>query len=209
MKFEKISKDKIKVTLNTDDLNKNNIDLTSFLSSDSDTSHSLFLNVLETAERDYGFTTENYNLRVETIALSNGSFILTITRVLDNSKIDSNHRSGPKANRKSTTFNADCVIYKMKSFDDFCKLSNILNNLNIKFSSISKNCSLYSYLNKYYLVLEKINLKNNNLKGIFAIFTEFAVFAGSSNVIIAKLNESGKIIFKNRAFQNCLKYFSD
>ena len=41
MKFEKVSKDKIKITLNYEDLIENNIDYHSFMS-DSNETHSLF-----------------------------------------------------------------------------------------------------------------------------------------------------------------------
>ena len=48
--------------------------------SDSSETQSLFLSVLDKAEKDYGFITDNYQLKVETYALDNGTFMLTITR---------------------------------------------------------------------------------------------------------------------------------
>ncbi len=75
MKFEKISKDKIKVTISIDDLDKNDIDFNSFMA-DSEETQSLFLDVLDTAERDYGFITQNYDLKIETIALSDRNFYI-------------------------------------------------------------------------------------------------------------------------------------
>lgn len=42
MKFEKISKDKIKVTINIDDLNKKDIDLHSFMADSDETRFFIF-----------------------------------------------------------------------------------------------------------------------------------------------------------------------
>ena len=75
MKFEKISKDKIKVTITLDELNRNDIDFNSFMANSKET-QSLFLDVLNTAEKDYGFSTDNYDLKVETIALSDRNFYI-------------------------------------------------------------------------------------------------------------------------------------
>ena len=66
MKFEKVNEDKMKITLSKSDLEENNIDFHSFMSN-SDETQSLFLSVLDKAEREYGFSTENYRLKVETI----------------------------------------------------------------------------------------------------------------------------------------------
>ena len=59
MKFEKINDDKIKITLSSADLEANDLDLHSFMSDSSET-QSLFLSVLDKAEKDYGFITDNY-----------------------------------------------------------------------------------------------------------------------------------------------------
>ena len=63
MKFEKVNEDKMKITLSKSDLEENNIDFHSFMSN-SDETQSLFLSVLDKAEREYGFSTENYRLKV-------------------------------------------------------------------------------------------------------------------------------------------------
>lgn len=127
MKFEKINKDKIKVTLDNEDLIKNCIDLHSFMSNSKE-SHSLFLDVLEKAEKDYGFSTENYNLKVETLALSDGNFILTITRILESDL--QNHELLEKklrVTRKKHNEKISVAIYKFNTFDDFCNLTQSLN----------------------------------------------------------------------------------
>lgn len=213
MKFEKINKDKIKVILNNEDLNSKDIDFVSFMS-DSNQTHSLFLDVLETAERDYGFITENYNLKVETVALANGNFILTITRILDtntntNTNTSSNTKKKPSIRRKIPKLtNNSSVIYKFNSFDDFCDFVLTLNQeKTISYKNFSKDTVLYSYHNQYYLILKDINVKFVNFKSLFALLSEFSCYCNSSDIFIAKLHESGSIVFKSKAIQKCMKYF--
>lgn len=64
MKFEKVNNDKIKITLNSKDLEANDIDFHSFMSNSSQT-QSLFLAVLDKAERDYGFLQITINLKLK------------------------------------------------------------------------------------------------------------------------------------------------
>lgn len=68
MRFEKINENKIKITLNSEDLIKKNIDFHVFMSSSIE-SQDLFLDMLNQAEKQVGFITKNYLLRIETLAL--------------------------------------------------------------------------------------------------------------------------------------------
>lgn len=68
MRFEKINENKIKITLNSEDLIKKNIDFHVFMSNSIE-SQDLFLDMLNQAEKQVGFITKNYLLRIETLAL--------------------------------------------------------------------------------------------------------------------------------------------
>lgn len=206
MKFEKINKDKIKVTLDNEDLIKNCIDLHSFMSN-SEESHSLFLDVLEKAEKDYGFSTENYNLKVETLALSDGNFILTITRILESDLQNRAPRKKLRVTRKKHNEKISVAIYKFNTFDDFCNLTQSLNTSTlIDTDDICSDSILYSYNNNYYLILDNIHI-STNANSLLAMLTEFSTYVSSSNSYISKLHENGNLIFKNRAIQNCEKFF--
>ena len=63
MKFEKLNNDKIRIILNLQDLEDNNIDYQSFMSNSSD-SQKLFLEMLDEAEEQIGFTTKDYKLMI-------------------------------------------------------------------------------------------------------------------------------------------------
>ena len=209
MKFEKLNKDKIKITLSSADLQENNIDYHSFMSN-SDKTQSLFLSVLDKAERDYGFSTDNYEIKVETLALDNGNFILTITRISDNDSPSTvlKPKKNFKVSRKVPKSISPNLVYRFKNFEDFCYFVEFLNfNYPVSKLKISKNSDLYIYNDTYYLLLLDINLKYDNLKGIFAAVTEFGSFTDISDSSIAKIYECGTPVMKNNALKSCAKYF--
>ena len=79
MKIEKITENKIRIILNMDDLEENNIDLHSFMSNPVD-SQNLFIDILDKAEHEVGFSTKDCKILIEAIASSDGHFVFTITK---------------------------------------------------------------------------------------------------------------------------------
>ena len=79
MKIEKLNDDKIRITLNMEDLREKDIDFHSFMSN-SIKSQDLFLDILEEAEKKVGFITKDYKVRIEALAMNDGNFIFTVTR---------------------------------------------------------------------------------------------------------------------------------
>ena len=73
MKIEKLNDDKIRITLNLNDLEEKNIDFHSFMANPIE-SQSLFLDMLETAEKEIGFITRNYRLSIDALATSDRKF---------------------------------------------------------------------------------------------------------------------------------------
>lgn len=204
MKFEKVNNDKIKITLSNADLEANDIDYHSFMS-DSYETRSLFLSVLDKAERDYGFSTDNYQLKVETLALENGTFILTITRSL--APNDTSKRK-LRVSRKTPKISSQSLIYKFNDFEDLCNfIRSLNNNISVDFKNVSKNNLLYLYNNNYYLVFDRVNIDNPYLKIIYSSITEFATYVKYSNVFVAKMRESGKLLMDKNAIKICQKYF--
>ena len=85
MKIEKLNEDKIRITLNLEELKNKNVDFHSFMSNPIET-QSFFLDMLDEAEREIGFSTENYRIAIEALAMSNGNFIFTVTRIQEQNK---------------------------------------------------------------------------------------------------------------------------
>lgn len=68
MRIEKLTENKIRITLSLDDLEEQNIDLHTFMSSSVE-SQDLFYNMLDKAEKEVGFKTKDYKLMIEAIAI--------------------------------------------------------------------------------------------------------------------------------------------
>lgn len=70
MHIEKITENKIRITLNIQDLEEKNIDLHSFMSNSIE-SQDLFYDMLDKAEKEVGFETKDYKLMIEALAIPN------------------------------------------------------------------------------------------------------------------------------------------
>lgn len=209
MKFEKLNENKIRITLNNQDLEEKHIDFHSFMSN-SQESQNLFLDMLDEAEKKVGFITKDYKIRIEALAMSDGNFILTITRFGKN--IDTETKplkmKKVKIKRKNLDMTSKQLIYKFNTFDDFCNFSNFISKLH-NFTSIAKNIVLYSYQNSFYLCISDINIEHNCIKQLYTLITEFGTYIDNSEVFSRKLAECGKVFIKNNAIKTCIKYFSN
>ena len=123
MQIEKINNNKLKVILNVNDLEKNNIDLNNFMANSLE-SQELFLDILDLAEEKFNFYVHDSKLVIESISLANNIFIFTITKL--------NETSYEKSNN---------YIY---CFDNFDNVSHIFKYINIE--------NLFKYNDKYYLI---------------------------------------------------------
>ena len=158
MKIEKLNENKIRITLDKNDLAEKNIDFHEFMSNPIN-SQSLFFDVLEQAEREIGFVTKDYQIRLEAIATSDCNFILTVTRVKsENDNTNIIPRRKIKVKKKTTNITSDtCAIFEFASFDNFCDYGLSLTSSSI--ASIHKSIGiskLYLYNSRYYLIIDKI-----------------------------------------------------
>lgn len=209
MKIEKLNDDKIRITLNIEDLKQNDIDFQSFMSNSIE-SQELFLYMLDRAQEEVGFVTDNYKIMIEALAMSDGNFILTVTRILPDNPIEKNNKNVKlHIKRKTPNLNFNKTIYSFNSFDEFCYFCNHLNSS--VFNNIDELCennSLYLYNSKYYLVLDKIHTNCKYLKPFATSISEFAHFVNISELFEKKLLEYGEIIMKDNAISVCKKHFA-
>lgn len=203
MKIEKLTENKIRITLNLNDLEEEHIDLHSFMSN-SPESQALFYNLLNQAEKEVGFYTKDYKLMIEAIAIPEGNFILTVTRLPEKEQ----SKKQVKIKRKTSTVNEGLVIYSFNFFDDYCEFCKYL-SLHLKSETYLKlkKVSLCLYNSKYYLC---IHINKSNLPIVKAINCEISEFGNSVDnpeLFERKILEYGKIIFKTNAISNCVKAF--
>ena len=206
MKIEKLNDDKIRITLNLDDLKENDIDLHTFMSNSIE-SQELFLGMLDKAEKEVGFVTDDCRIIIEAIATNGGNFIFTITRVATES--DKPTKQKFKIKRKVSNIDTKKAIYCFNTFDEFCCFCDFLkHNLQNALNKFAKHVSLYTYNEKYYLVITNIFAEIDFLRSFCSSIIEFAHFVPEANLFESKLKEYGTIIMKNNAFDICIKYFS-
>lgn len=205
MRFEKLNEDKIRITLSSEDLIKKHIDFHSFMS-DSIESQDLFFDMLEEAEREIGFVTKDYLIRIEALAMAGGDFILTVTRTLPD-KVKNSVKKKVHIKRKKVKLDSSQFIYCFNTFEDYCSFVEFFNISGFKPANLANSILLYEYKNAYYLSINGINLEYPNLKKLFSCITEFATFVNHSEIFASKLSESGNLIMKNNAIRIGLKHF--
>lgn len=202
MRFEKLSNDKIRIILDLQDLEDNDIDYQSFMSNSSD-SQKLFMEILDEAEEQIGFITKDYKLMIEALATIDGDFIITVTRSLPDFDIASVYKKRTiKAKRKSNKLTTDTIIYEFNNFDDIFDFVLLLKNLNISgLNAFTKDFALYTYKNNYYLVMDNIYKNFDAIKTFLCALTEFGKSINNSNLFKSRLNEYGTLLVKNNFYK--------
>lgn len=207
MKIEKLNENKIRITLNLTDLEENHIDFHSFMSNSIE-SQKIFLDMLDKAEKEVGFVTENYRVMIEALAMSNGNFVLTVTRFEPEKANTTYKKKKVNIKRKVSLVDTKKAIYCFNSFDEYCSFCGFLSNNVLKYmNDFADAMSLYEYNDKYYLVISNIHVNNNLLKTFCSSITEFARFIEDANLFENKLHEYGNLIMKDNAIDTCIKHF--
>lgn len=207
MKIEKLTENKIRITLNLEDLKEKDIDLHTFMSNSIET-QKIFLDMLEEAEKEVGFKTDNYRIMIEALALSNGTFILTVTKIEKDIDKEKNKYKKVHIKRKLTNLKSKDAVYLFSSFEEFCDFCKIFSQESIiTRKSFCSKCSLYTYNKSYYLILNNINFSLEFTKVFFNNIIEYASPVHHPNLLKGKIQEYGEVIIKNNALNVCLKYF--
>lgn len=207
MKIEKLNDDKIRITLNLKDLEENHIDFHTFMSNSIE-SQELFLDMLEKAEKEVGFITDDYRIMIEALATSTGNFVLTVTRFEPEKEKGTYKKKRVNIKRKTSTLDLNKAVYCFETFDEYCSFCEFLNNSVLKYINTAiDSISLYEYNSKYYLVLSNIHLNNALLKTLCSSITEFAHFVNDASLFENKLLEYGNLVMKDNAIDMCIKHF--
>ncbi len=208
MKIEKLTENKIRVIVSSEDLKNSNLDYQTIMEKPIE-SQKLFLEMLLKAEKEVGFYTEGYKLLVEAFSSSDGLFVFTITKYTE--KINTNPNKLkviPKKKTKNLNPKSTTSIYKFSSFEEFCEFCTAIhNNTRIQSKQLAKTISLYLFNDTYYLILSNINTHYVYINGFYSTISEFASLASHSDTFKMKLVEHGKVIMKRNAIETGVKYF--
>lgn len=187
MRIEKLNENKIKITLNSDDLKARNIDVQSFIYNTPE-SQDLFWDVMREAEKEYGFSVDESMVYVEASATASGIFTLTVTKTansLSQSSLKNKLRkSNYKLKRKINHEPLDNAIYRFNSFDDFCDFCQT-----VPTEKFGKN-TLFEFDSSYYWLIS--NMPNCNV-------LEYAIKEYNPQMLLAKIQEYGKVVILDNA----------
>ena len=187
MKIEKINDNKIKITLDVNDLSSRNIDAKSFISNTPE-SQDLFWDVLKEAESRYGFCVDESMVYVEAHLNPNGVFTLIVTKSTSNGNgIFTNNKktkAGIKLKRSFIDSTLDNSVYRFNSASALKSFIKVLRPNDFG------NTSLYAFNNNYYLDIEKLSDDT---------ILEYATKDFDSSKTRSRLLEYGNVVYKDNA----------
>lgn len=207
MKIEKLTDNKIRIIINTDELQAQNIDLKTLVNN-TDIAQGLFKSILKRAEKEVGFVVADSKLLIEAFVSSEGFFIITFTKIKSHIKTTRCKSSKLKVKRKTPYTSNKNVIFMFNKFEEFCNFCTYINNCYLEnLNKIAKKVVLFEYNSKYYLSISDIDKEIVCLSSFYSSISEFANLISNSSNFEGKLIEHGKIILKNNAIKNGIKYF--
>jgi adapter protein MecA 1/2 len=198
LKIEKLTDDKLKITLSIDDLEERNINLHSFMYN-SPESQDLFWELLQKAEKECGFNVDNSMIYVEASTTGSGNFTLLVTKTKESAPVIEKISKPKKITngnfrlkRKTAPLKHESTIYIFESFDDICSFCSLCD------VTILHSNKLYSMNENYYLKTDYIP---------YNMILDYATIAKNPNLLEARLNEYGKVVIEENALQTIAMHF--
>jgi adapter protein MecA 1/2 len=200
MKIERVGENKIRIFVSYDDLEERDIDLESFNYNSPETQE-LFWDLMEQAEIELGFEAQESQLCIEAVSDVDHGFVITITRMEEESEFESiqkfiknRYRKKDLSFRKKTSkICSALLIYAIDSFDDLCELCSLIDPL---FSGRSR---VYSLEGAYYLVIGATEGNVVNRKHFESILGEYGDKMQNVDFLEGFLNEYGKKLVSDNA----------
>lgn len=206
MRIERVGDNKIRIFMTYDDLEERDIDLDTFNYNSPETQE-LFWDLMEEAEIEFGFETQESQLSIEAVSDIDHGFVITITRIDEENDFESfqkfiknRYRKKDLAIKKKTSnVCSTMLIYAIDSFDDLCRLCAIIKPV---FTGRSK---VYTLDKNYYLVLSAIEGNVANQKQFESVLSEYADRMPNVDFFEGYLNEYGECLMKD----NAIAYFAE
>lgn len=202
MKVEKLSDNKVRITLTFEELEKRKITLND-IEKDSKIAKELFIDLLEESNLDTDFVIDDSHLFIEASSDNNNLFIVTITKVEDlpdlkkYSLVDNKGVHSKKKSLSNIKYTVDSNIY---SFQDIDSLLSICEKSKLENLFFGKN-SLYKLNDLYYIIFSKSSIKNPKFLKTYVFLSEFCNDYYSYDLYETCIKEKGKLIIANNALQ--------
>ena len=203
MKIEKLTDNKIRVIVDSCDLERDNLNINK-LSDLPLEKQTIFTNILEKAKKEFGFEANGCKLIIESFTSDEDFLIFTLT------KYPIPEKKKPIAKRKQVLISNNTAVYRFETLNNFIDFCNYIKNSKSDFKQnmISIKSYLYCYNNTYFLLLKELDNSYVTKKCINSLISEFANYISYSNTFENKLLEYGDIIIKNDAINKGIKYFA-
>lgn len=206
MRIERISDNKIRIFVSYDDLEERDIDLDAFNYNSPETQE-LFWDLMEQAEIELGFDSQESQLCIEAVSDTDHGFVITITRIEEEAEFESiqkfiknrYRRKDLSAKKKSQKICSALLIYAIEGFENLCRLCSLINPL------YSGRSRAYVLDSTYYLVFSGAEGNVTNQKQFDSILSEYADKMQSVDFLEGYLNEYGKKLVS----ENAVAFFAD
>lgn len=226
MKVEKLSENKIRITLTVEELENRDISLRD-IEKDSNLAKDLFIDLIEESNLEDDFEFDNSQLFIEASSDNNNLFIVTITKVdnipelkkyslieknMNNSlkKVSNKKRknnTSPKvsqtAKRKDDLANyvVDSSIYLFHNMDTLLELCDVMKKERL---FLGKN-SLYRYQNEYFIIFSPSAIHNKRFLKTYIFLSEYCDNYYSYDIYSTLIEEKAELILSNNALQKLIK----
>lgn len=198
MKIEKLAEDKIKITITIDDLAARNIDLYSFMYN-SPESQDLFWDVMNEAEKEYGFNVDDSMIYVEASTTGGGNFTLIVTKTKEKPTIKLS-TTKPNVNKESVKLKRKKIpsylkdgLYRFESFEDIC--------------NFCKTVDIRAVVDSVLYRLEDVYYLKSAIMPATSIL-EYATIVKYPELMEARIAEHGQIIIPENAVETINMYFN-
>ncbi|CAG7641476.1 genetic competence negative regulator [Paenibacillus allorhizosphaerae] len=200
MKMERLSQDKIRIFLTFDDLTERGIHKDDMWR-EIPKVHELFSEMMDQAYTELGFDASG-PLAVEVLNMPAQGMAVIVTR----GKMNFSHTDDTLDDEVEEVYElevtmdeTDQVTYAFHDFEDLLRMAKVLNPL------LTDGGSLYSYKDKWILLLDAEEMDEKQLQSIVAVLSEFGEAA---SVTEAVLQEYGKTVIESDAVKILCAKFS-
>jgi len=197
MKIERITHNKIKITLSNEDLIKWDINVHE-LSGNTKEAKEVFWELIKQAEDETGFFVDGSQLVVEAMSKQD-SFVMFITRIDDADENSLQRYIRPKAKSKKRKLATNPLVFKFTNINDVASACKHIEN---RFVGVS---SLYKQNEIYYLVLNVIN--DFLADDLDIILTEFGEKIENASLKESELLEYGTVLIDDNTVGAMASFF--
>ena len=202
LKIEKITDNIFRVTITVNDLEQRQIDINS-IDINSPQTIALLNDLMEQVASQFGYDFTGTQLIIDPVPNHDNSFDITITKIDEEMDFESIHKyiktrykkSDVNVKKKTSSVYSNILVYSFKTFDDVCRLAELIYDLYIGASS------LYKHDNVYYLTLSKSHIKIHDERSIECNLSEFGAKINNPATFEGYLNEHGSLLIEEHAIE--------